>query len=248
LIALSMTTAHDTLIRRLSEHSQLGTEDEAALRTLPVRARELAPDEDLVREGDEPEWMALVISGWLARYHTRSDGKRQYLSFHMSGDLPDAQALFLETMDHAVCALGKAQVGLIAHEEILELFERRPSIGIAIWRGTLIDAAIFRAAISNLGARPARTRMAHLFCELYYRARNSGLAKQGSCSLPLHQGQLGDALAMSLVTVNRTLQSLRRTGAMQFRNGHLTVHDWPRMTEIAHFDPSYLHIRRPVRL
>jgi hypothetical protein len=90
--------------------------------------------------------------------------------------------------------------------------------------------------------------MAHLFCELYYRARNSGIAKQGSCYLPFHQGQLGDALAMSLVTVNRTLQALRRTGAIQFRNGTMTVHDWPRLAEIGHFDPSYLHIRRPVRL
>jgi CRP-like cAMP-binding protein len=245
---LAMNTAHDIIIRKLSEHSQLDVGDEAALRSLSVRARDLQPDEDIVREGDEPELVALVMSGLLARYHTRSDGKRQYLSFHMSGDLPDAQSLFLEKMDHAVCALGKAQVGLIAHEEMLGLFRKRPSVGIAIWRGTLIDAAIFRAAISNLGARPARMRMAHLFCELYYRARNSGLEKQGSCHLPLHQGQLGDALAMSLVTVNRTLQALRRTGAMQFRNGRLTVHDWSRLAEIALFDPSYLHIRRSVRL
>ena len=90
--------------------------------------------------------------------------------------------------------------------------------------------------------------MAHFFCELYYRARSAGIARQGSCRLPFHQGQLGDALAMSLVTVNRTLQALRRTGAIQFRNGDMTIHDWPRLAEIGHFDPSYLHIRRPVRL
>jgi CRP-like cAMP-binding protein len=243
-----MDTAHDILIRKLKEHSHIDLEDEAVLRSLAVRAREVEPGEDIVREGDEPETVMLVMDGLLARYHLRSDGKRQYLSFHMAGDLPDAQTLFLNRMDHAICALGRARIGLIAHEDVLAVLHRRPLIADAIWRETLIDAAIFRAAISNLGTRPARTRMAHLFCELYYRARNSGVAKPGSYDLPLHQGQLGDALAMSLVTVNRTLQALRRTGAMQFRNNRMTVHDWPRLAEIARFDPSYLHIRRPVRL
>jgi Crp-like helix-turn-helix domain len=52
---------------------------------------------------------------------------------------------------------------------------------------------------------------------------------------------------MSLVTVNRTLQALRKTGALQFRNGQMTVNDWSRLAQIGQFDPGYLHIRRPVR-
>jgi CRP-like cAMP-binding protein len=217
------------------------------LRLLPLRTRELLPDEDHALEGDANGTLTLVVDGLLARYRTRSNGKRQYLSFHMAGDIPDAQGLFLDKRDHAVCALGKARVAMIAREDMLELIRARPSFGVAVWRGTLIDAAIVRAAIANLGARPGRTRMAHLFRELYYRARSAGIARQGSCHLPLHQGQLGDALAMSLVTVNRTLQGLRKTGVLQFRNGQMTVNDWPRLAEIAQFDPGYLHIRRPVR-
>jgi CRP-like cAMP-binding protein len=242
-----MDTVHDIIIRKLTEHSRIDHADEGALRLLPVRTRDLMPDEDLALEDDDSDTLALVVDGLIARYHTRSDGKRQYLSFHMAGDIPDAQALFLEKRDHGICAIGKARVGMIGREDMLDLIRARPSIGVAVWRGTLIDAAIVRAAITNLGARPARTRMAHLFCELYYRARSAGIAKQGSCHLPLHQGQLGDALAMSLVTVNRTLQGLRKTGAFQFRNGQMTVNDWPRLAEIAQFDPSYLHIRRSVR-
>ncbi len=243
-----MDSVHDVLIHKLTEHSRIDPEDETAVRSLAVRMRELQPDEDLLAEDSKSDTVALVIDGLIARYHTRSNGKRQYLSFHMSGDLPDAQALFLEQRDHALCSIGRARVGLIGREELLELIKARPSVGFAVWRGTLIDGAIVRAAIANLGARPGRTRMAHLFCELYYRARSAGIARQGSCRLPLNQSQLGDALAMSLVTVNRTLQTLRRTGAMQFRNGQITIHDWSRLAEIANFDPSYLRIRRPVRV
>ena len=243
-----MDSVHDVLIHKLTEHSRIDPEDETAVRSLAVRMRELQPDEDLLAEDSKSDTVALVIDGLIARYHTRSNGKRQYLSFHMSGDLPDAQALFLEQRDHALCSIGRARVGLIGREELLELIKARPSVGFAVWRGTLIDGAIVRAAIANLGARPGRTRMAHLFCELYYRARANGLARPGACRIPLHQGQLGETLGMSIVTVNRTLQALRRSGAMEFRNGELTVFDWKKLTELGDFDPVYLHLKRPSRM
>jgi hypothetical protein len=53
---------------------------------------------------------------------------------------------------------------------------------------------------------------------------------------------------MSIVTVNRNIQALRRTGAMELRNGTLTVHDWKSLTEIGEFDPAYLNLKKPNRL
>jgi CRP-like cAMP-binding protein len=243
-----MQTEHDIIARKLGEHSRLDEKDIAALRSLPVQSRRLRPNEDFIRQGDKPTQSALVTQGMVARYHMLRGGRRQYLSFHMAGDMPDAQTLFIERMDHAVCAIGDATIALIPREKICGVFERRPEVGFAIWRETLIDAAIFREAITNNSSRPADARMAHLFCELYYRARVAGLAKPGSCRLPFHQGQIGEALAMSIVTVNRTIQKLRRTGAMEFRNGTLTVFDWKKLAEQGEFEPNYLNLKKPARL
>ncbi len=243
-----MQAAHDIITRKLGEHSNLDAKDIEALRSLTGHSRNLGPNEDFIRQGDKPTMSALVTKGMVARYHVLRGGKRQYLSFHMTGDLPDAQSLFIERMDHAVCAIGEAELTLIPHEEILKMFEVRPPVGFAIWRETLIDAAIFREAITNNGSRPVVTRMAHLFCELYYRARGAGLARPGQYRIPLNQGQIGEALGMSIVTVNRTIQALRRTHTMEFRNGELTVHDWKKLTEVGDFDPAYLHLKRPSRL
>jgi CRP-like cAMP-binding protein len=243
-----MAIEHDIITAKLCRHSQLDEQDIAALRTLSAQSRKLRPNEDFIRQGDKPRLSALVTSGMVARYHMLRGGKRQYLSFHLTGDLPDAQTLFIERMDHAVCAIGEASIALIPHEKICGMFERRPEVGFAIWRETLIDAAIFREAITNNSSRPPMPRLAHLFCELYYRARAAGLAKPGSCTLPFHQGQIGEALAMSIVTVNRTLQSLRRTKAMEFRNGTLLVFDWKKLVELGEFDANYLNLKKPARL
>jgi CRP-like cAMP-binding protein len=234
------------LIKKLREHSRLSSEDIAEVRSLTFGTRELAPNEDLIRQGDVPVFSGVVMSGWVARYHLLPSGSRQYLSFHMAGDWPDAQGLFLERMDHAVCAIGPAVMACIPHKEIIRAFEQRPPLGFAIWRETLIDASIFREAITSNSARAKPARMAHLFCELFYRARASGLAAGDTLVLPISLIQLGEALGMSIATVNRTLVELRNSRTMDFRSGTLTVHNWPRLCAIGEFDPNYLHLKTPV--
>ena len=242
-----MAVTHEIMAKKLREHSSLSRDDLAMLQTLPHSLRAFLPNEDIVRQGDEPTVSVVVLEGMVARYHTLPDGRRQYISFHIAGDMPDAQTLFIEQMDHAVCAIDNVSVALIPHEAITAMFRKRPEVGIAIWRETLIDAAIFREAVTNNSARDVQSRMAHFFCEQYYRARAVGIAQAGRCRLPLTQTQIGETLGMSLVAVNRTIMSLRRTRAMDLAGGNLVVRNWEKLKEIGGFDPTYLHLKRPVR-
>jgi CRP-like cAMP-binding protein len=243
-----LTNVHQILIRKLKEHSRLSGEDVAEICAWSYSTRELQPNEDLIRQGDDPSVSALVLSGLVARYHLLQSGGRQYLSFHMAGDMPDSQALFIDRMDHAVCAIGPALVASIPHRELLASFNRQPSVGFAIWRETLIDAAIFRETITNNSARSMPARMAHLFCELFYRARASGLSTGLTYLAPLSLVQLGESLGMSIATVNRTLHELRGSRAVDFQHGGLIVRNWRRLAEIGEFDPHYLHLKRPASM
>jgi CRP-like cAMP-binding protein len=201
----------------------------------------LAPGEDFIRQGDKPTASAIVIDGMVGRYHTLRTGQRQYLSVHIAGDWPDAQGLFLQRMDHSVCAIGRATLYVVPHQDILRSLRERPSVGIAIWRETLIDAAIFREAITNNGARPGVQRLAHFFAEIYDRAKAVGLVQADACALPLSQTQLGELLGMSIASVNRHLQTLRKTRAAEWKGGRLTVKNWERLAALGDFDGQYLH-------
>lgn len=240
-----MAEAHRILIRKLKEHSRLSSDDLAEINSLGHVVKRLGANEDLIRQGDDPNVSALVLAGMVARYHLLDDGRRQYLSFHMAGDMPDSQALFIDKMDHAVCAIGPALIASIPHKDLLAAFERRPPVGFAIWRETLIDAAIFREAITNNSARSMPARMAHLFCELFHRARASGLTEGKTFAAPISLVQLGETLGMSIATVNRTLQELRASRAVDLQKGELDVRNWQRLAEIGQFNPSYLHLKKP---
>ena len=237
-----MAAWHELLIKKLTQHSDLSREDTGAIRALPDTLRMIKPDEDIVKQGDKPKVSAVVVRGTVARYHTLQGGKRQYISLHIAGDMPDSQTLFLDYMDHAVCALGEAVVALLPHTALLKVFKESPSFAFAVWRETLVDAAVFREAITNNSARPLRTRLAHFLCEQYYRAHAVGLAQSGSCSLPLTQTQLGETVGASLPSITRALQSLRGTRAVELRGGQLRIRDWRKMVRLGDFSPNYLHL------
>lgn len=238
----------EAIVRKFSEHSVVSDEVVDELNRLPGQIRLFPARHDIVRQGDKPTVSVVVISGLLARYHTLRSGRRQYLSFHTSGDFPDVQALYIEKMDHSLCAINDATVALIPHDDLEAAFKRCPALAIALWRETLIDAAIFREAITNNSARKPQARVAHFFCECYYRARAGRHERPGFCTLPINQAQLGETLGISIVTANRAVQALRRTKAVDWKDGLLHVIDWLKLADIGEFDPTYLHLRRTPRL
>jgi hypothetical protein len=115
------------------------------------------------------------------------------------------------------------------------------------WRDTLIDAAVFREWMAGIARRDAYTRIAHLFCEMFVRLRAVGLTDGERYGLPFSQALLGEALGLSTVHVNRSLQRLRRNGVIKVTNGKVHITNWEGLQEAGEFDPTYLHLkRRPV--
>jgi len=209
--------AVELLVQTLSRHSSLSSGDERAMRKLlHPRVSKVTRGADIVRQGDHPHVAIAVISGMLARYHTTPGGDRQYLSLHIAGDLPDLQSLFLGIMDHSVCALDEAQIAAFPHSQILSLLKRAPSAVLALWRQTLIDAAIFRQGITRNSTRSAIVRLADLFCEQFTRARIVGAVSGWSCPFPLSQTQIGQVVGLSIATVNRATQRSARRTALKF--------------------------------
>ena len=230
------------LVRKMESIVDLTSEEQDALRALPMMVRELHADQDIVRDGDQPSQSCLILEGFAHRYKLVGEERRQILAFHIPGEIPDLQSLYLKTMDHSLAALTDVRVGFIQHRALFDLIARYPRIGGAFWRETLIDAAIFREWMVGMGRRRAPSRIAHFFCEMYARLDSIGMAENRTVPLPITQEELGDALGMSAVHTNRALQDLRAQGLITFERGRLTVDDWEGLVELGEFDATYLHL------
>ncbi len=233
---------HNVLFRKLRSISPLSEDEKHCLLTLSLRTKAVGPDQIIVREGDEPSECCLVVEGFACRYKTTEEGKRQIFSFHIPGDIPDLQSLHLKVMDHSLMTLTPCKLAFIPHQSVTEMMRRCPRIGDVMWRDTLIDAAIFREWMIGIGRRSAYTRIAHVLCEVMVKMRAVGLADGYSCEFPITQTEIGDALGLSTVHVNRSLQELRGDGLIEWRSRILTAVNWEGLKKAGEFDPTYLHL------
>lgn len=241
-----MDTSHSAsaLVRKLESITKLSDDAKEALLRLPMNVTSVGPGHDIVREGDRPSNCCLIVEGFACRYKITPEGKRQIHAFHIAGDMPDLQSLHLKVMDHSLATLSPSKLAFIAHHDIHELCRAHPGIVSAFWRDTLIDAAVFREWITNIGRRTAYQRIAHLLCEILARLTAIGLVQGGTFDLPVTQAELADATGLSTVHVNRTLQELRAAGLITMRDGSVTVRDWEGLKAAGEFDPNYLHLRQ----
>jgi CRP-like cAMP-binding protein len=233
------------LLRKLNSIATLDHEDQIAVDRLPLQLTDLKADQDIVREGDRPKRSCFLLSGMACWFKMTGEGRRQILSFQISGDLPDMQSVHLSTLDSTLITISPCRVAFVQHEALLDICAKRPNVANAFWRMTLIDAAIFREWVANVGSRQALGRVAHLLCELVVRLRAIGLADKLVFELPVTQTELADATGLSTVHVNRTLQSLRKQKLIHWKDSQLEVLDWAGLQHAGDFDPSYLHLKTP---
>jgi CRP-like cAMP-binding protein len=118
--------------------------------------------------------------------------------------------------------------------------DRYPALAEAFWRDCMVDAAILSEWVVNVGRRDAKTRIAHLICELATRLHATSAGNDLVFDLPITQTQLGEATALTAVHVNRTLQSLRADGLIEWHHRVIRVPQWDALVERAEFDPAYL--------
>jgi CRP-like cAMP-binding protein len=230
------------LLRKLSNFTKLSDEECAAVTECTQDVHEFGAREDVISQGDRTGGVKLLLEGFACRYKVLEDGRRQIVAYFVPGDLCDLRVFILKRMDHSIGAIVASKVAEISPENILKLTHDYPTLTRALWWSTLVEEAIAREWIVNVGQRSALERMAHLFCELLYRFRAVGLNEGNSCTLPLTQVELAETLGLSSVHVNRTLQELRRQKLITLENGTLSIQDLDALKEVSFFNPDYLHL------
>lgn len=235
-------SAAQALVTKLRVSNRLDAEDLKALHELPIDGRSVAARQTVVHDGDRPSQCCLLIDGFMCRSKNTLDGQRQILSLHIAGEIPDLQSLHLKVMDHNLSTLTACKLGFVSHDAMSRLTRARPNVAAALWRETLIDAAIFREWIVNVGRRTALVRLAHLISETRTRLKAIGRASDGHFQFPVTQPDLADCLGLSPVHVNRVMQELRTDGLIEVQKFSFHVLDGEKLEERAQFDASYLHL------
>lgn len=234
------------LISKLGRFVSFTEEEEDALRHLGRNARLYRRGSNLIAEGDKSDSLFLILEGWAFRYKHLEDGRRQIMAYLIPGDLCDIRVFMFEEMDHSIGLLSDAKVLKISAAEMLELLDRFPRIERALLWAALVDEATLREWLMNLGQRSALHKIGHLFCELGVRMHVVNLVDaEYLFDLPLTQTELADTTGMTTMQVQRSLKTLRKAGLVRTGRRKLTILDFERLSKLAGFSQTYLHVDGP---
>ena len=203
--------------RRLAALAPLDRQADAALSGALMRMRSIRPGQELMAYGAPVSGPLIILSGWAVRSRILADGRRQIMSFILPGDLIGNCRQRCPLSVSSIVALGS--LTLCPGPAAIPALDQVYAVSHAL------DEAYLLAQITRLGRLSAEERLIDLMLELYDRLSLSGLAADDGFTWPLTQSALADALGLTPVHVNRTLQQLRGRGDVTLRSGHLQLTD-----------------------
>lgn len=204
-------------IRRLRRLAPLDNGALIALERALGAASRFGPRAEIQVEGEPMAEPRLVVSGWAARARMVSDGRQQYLSFLLPGDIigwcyhpdPLASSTVVALTDLVLCPAPSD--GPTLHQVY--------AMSRAYEEAYLLDQ------IARLGLFHASERITSLLLEFHERLSLNGMAQGHTFAVPLTQERLADATGLSTVHVNRVLQQARRGGDLVWQHGRVTLND-----------------------
>ncbi len=234
--------ALERFLARLLRHSALAGREQAEILGLPHHSAQIRARQDIVSPGRIVDHSCLIGKGLAARFDQMRDGRRQSTALHIPGDMADLHSVVRPKARWSITALTATTVLYVPHANLRCLVSTYPNIALAFWRDAALDASIIAKWLVNMGQKEAEGRVAHLFCEMGVRLEAAGLGARTMFDLPMTQDQLADAVGITAVHLNRTLQALRATGLFSFTRGLVEIDDWRDFAAIADFDSSYMEI------
>jgi len=180
-----------------------------------------------------PRKQFVIVSGWGCETRILPDGRRQIFSFLLPCDVVDL-TLGSQVGRRSFMSLTRLEIidsnVLIAAEPDGAAAAEALNKAAARTEDRLFDHMV------RIGRLNAKERVLNLLLELHDRLKAVGLVKEDSFRLPLTQEVFADALGLSIVHINRTLQQLRRSGRITLKAGSVTLHDPAKLSAYACYE------------
>lgn len=234
-----MAPSQNPLLHRFQALGPFTESEAAMLISLGARRRRVPAHQTIFREHDQKYEAYVVQSGWTCIYKMLPDGGRQVLNFPLPGDIVGLHNVSLAGSQFSFETLTDADVSPVPLT-MIEQASVFPNVAQAIRWSAARDAAIIAEHLVNLGRRSALVRTAHLILETAARLEQIGVETAEGFDCPLSQSWIADALGLTAIHLNRVLRELREAELVTVRVGHVSVHDYDRLAELAVFEADYL--------
>jgi CRP/FNR family transcriptional regulator len=232
-------------LRRFEVFDGLSAEEVEFTQSFKSGELSVEPRTTLMLEGATSPQLYTVLEGMGLRYKLLENGQRQVINFALPGDLIGLQAAIMGEMAHSVEATTAMKLCVFDRSDLWRLFRTQPQRAFDLTWLSAVEEHFLGETLAALGRRSALQRVAWALVRIFLRLRAVGLDQNGLVPMPWRQQDLADALGLSLVHTNKTLQRLRRDGLARWSDETLLVADLPALGRVGLVDIE-APLRRPL--
>lgn len=224
---------------RLKKYMTLTPGEEQALIRLEENPRHVRKGQIIQRERDLVTELFVVSTGRMMSYVILPDGQRQILRIFFPGDFIGSASTAYSKAPESLAALTDGVICPFDKHALRRLIEEHPRVAALMFVISQTERVALTDRLTSLGRASAKARVAAFFLDIADRLRIADDNMTDSFELRLTQEEIGDAVGLTSVHVNRMIRQLEQEGLIARNNGTITLLDERRLQEIGHYTNRY---------
>lgn len=237
----------DLPLHRFEEFGTLTDAELDALNALGNAPRRYKRHAKIRTEDVVPTSFYLLLDGWVAASHMVANGGRQILKVHLPGDAVGTPSMSTARTVEELTALTDATVVEVPFARFGQIFEDHPRIAARFMLSIQLERVALMDRLASIGRTSAPAQLAAFLLDLMERLEPLGLVEKDGFVMRLTQEQIGDALGLTAVHINRTLRVIEDEGLIARVDRRVSLVDRPALERLAErpkrvpmLDPAWL--------
>jgi CRP/FNR family transcriptional regulator len=210
---------------RLSRIMDLSQSEVEVLCELEANGESRAKKTDVFTKDIPNDRIAILRSGWAAARAQTHGGLTTILNIYTAGDIVGLSNLGAQTRSTKATMLSDGSVNLLDRETFMTMGLQEPRLLMAFFALDGQNTESLNNRMHTISRYSAEDRLAHFILTLKANMDDVSALPSDKLLMPFSQRQIGDALGLTSIYVNRLMRNLVRAGHISISRPYITIND-----------------------
>lgn len=224
---------------RLEKYIPLNEAERRALARLEESQRKVKRGVIIQRTNEPVNELFVLRHGRVMSYIILPDGSRQILRVYFPGDFIGSASTIYSKAPESLVALADSVLCPFDKAGLRVLLEEYPRVAALMFVLSQTERVALTDRLASLGRTSAKARVAAFLLDIVHRLRVMNDDVTDTFDLKLTQEEIGDAVGLTSVHVNRMVRQMETEGLIARSDGLYTILDEKKLTEIGHYTDRY---------
>ena len=209
------------LVSRLGRYVDLTPDERAMLARMEESERRLGARQVIVHRGQPTDGLHVLKRGWAVVRSRSVRGRSHILRVYLPGEVIGLGELGSVRAPHTIAMQTEGVVCPFPRAGLPEMLTKAPRLSALLNALSSIDQIALRDQCAALGLMTAEDRLIHWLLHLHARLGVANEGRDGRFRLPFSQAEIGEAVGMTAVYVNKLLKKLGAEGRIRVERPYI---------------------------